>query len=631
MAEKKTNPIKKFVTFCLFALLIASFGVWGIGDIFQGPTHAYSVAQVGKVSIGQQEFSRSLRQELARLAPQFGGRLDIEQAQAFGIVQQVMNRMTTRALFEQHADDLGLIVTDNQLREQIANLPAFQNESGRFNRIAYDRALFNSGLTEEAFLLGLTGDIRRQQVVNAISGAASMPRAMADALYRYSAETRTADTVVFRNDSLSDLPEPTEAQLQAHYEQESGDFLAPAYRNLKVLHISPSALTDEVAVSNERLQEEYELRIDAYSIPERRNVSQVLFPSEEEAKDALAKIREGRDFVAVASEAGAGTPVALGLVSRAELAAQLPALAEGAFAAEAGGVSEPVQSPLGWHLAQVTEVQEGSVSPFDEVVDDLRTNLQLTLATDTAIELANALDDTMAGGETLEEAASTLGLKLESFPRVDRSGNDDTGETIEALPNDRTFINTAFSTGIGQESLLTETAEGGYFVVQVTGSIPAATRPLEEVRDEVISGWKAAERARLLTEKAQIMVTALNNGGDFAALAEEAGLALNPTPALRRFNTAPTPGIPLDLPTKLFELEEGKADVVEDAEGIMVARLSGITAAPQAEAENAIATLQTNLANRIQGDLVSQFTDTLNAAYNVEIYNQNLDTVLSQF
>ncbi len=632
LADKKINPIKKFVTFCLFALLILSFGVWGIGDIFQGPQHSASVAQVGKVSIGQQEFSRNLRQELARLAPQFGGRLDIEQAQAFGVVQQVMDRLTTRALFEQHADDLGLVVTTDQLLQQIRSLPAFQDQAtGRFDSFAFQNALLNSGLSEEAFLLGLTGDIQRQQVVNAISGAVTMPRAMAEALYRYSAETRTADTVVFRNDSITDLPAPTDEQVRTYYDQNSGDFLAPAFRSLSVLQIDPAALTDEVAVSDERLREEYELRIDAYSIPERRNVSQVLFPNQEAANDALAKIREGRDFAAVAAEAGVGAPVSLGLISRAELAGQLPALAEGAFTAEEGGVSEAVESPLGWHLAQVSEIQEGSVSPFEEVVEDLRATLQLTLATDTAIELANALDDTMAGGATLEEAASSLGLKIDRFDRVDRSGSDENGEKIEALPDDRTFINTAFSTEIGDESLLTETAQGGYFVVQVHEDIPAAAKPLDEVRADVVAGWEAAERARLLTEKAQVLVEAVNNGGDFAALAQEAGLTPTATPAMRRFNTTPTPGIPLDLPSKLFELEEGKADVVEDAEGIMVARLSTITAAPDAEADTAIAALQSNLVNRIQGDLVTQFTDTLNESYRVEINHQNLDTVLSQF
>ncbi|WP_282608246.1 SurA N-terminal domain-containing protein [Pelagibius sp. Alg239-R121] len=631
MADKKTNPIKKIVTITLFTLLIASFGAWGIGDIFQGPTHSYSVAEVGKVSISQQDFSRNLRQELGRLGPQFGGRLDIEQAQALGIVRQVLDRLVNRALFEQHANELGLVVTSDQLREQIATLPAFQDATGRFSAFQFEQALRNSGLTETTFLAGLTSDIQRQQLTSAISSAAMTPRTLADALYRYSGETRTAETVVFRNDSITDLPEPTDAQVQTFYDNDSGSFLAPEYRKISVLQIRPDKLTGEVAVSDEQLRDEYELRKEELSIPELRSVSQVLFQSEDDAKDALAKVREGRDFSAVASETGAGTPVSLGLVSRSELSGQLPELAEAAFAVEQGGVSEPVQSPLGWHLALVSEIQEGKITPFEDVADQLRSDLKLNLATDTAISLANSLDDTMAGGSSLEAAAGALGLQVENFERVDRSGNGTSGEKIADLPDDRTFITTVFSTDVGQDSLLTETADGSYFVVRPLEVIPAAKKPLADVRNDVIEAWKEAEVTRLLNEKAKVLSEAVNNGGDFAALAEEAGLSLTTTPALRRFNTTPTPGIPLDLPTKLFELQQGKADVVDDAEGIMVARLTEIAAAPAATADTAIKTLQTNLAGRMQNDLVSQFMVTLNSSYSVDINNRNLDTVLSQF
>ncbi len=631
MAEKKTNPIKKIVTIALFSLLIASFGVWGIGDIFQGPSHSYSVAAVGKTEISQQEFSRNLRAELNRLAPQFGGRLDIEQARALGLVQQVMDRLVSRALFTQHANDLGLVVTKEQLRGQIATLPAFQGPTGNFDRLQYENALRNSGLSEEAFLDGLTGDIQRQQVTNAISGAAMAPRTLADALYRYSAETRTAETVLFRNDSITEQPQPTDEQIQSYYDNASGSFLAPEYRNLSVLQISPESLTEEVAVSDEQLQEEYELRKESLSVPERRMVSQVLFPSEADAQAALEQMREGRDFAAVAEEVGAGAPVSLGLVSRADLSAQLPALADAAFAAGEGGISEPVQSPLGWHLAQISEIQQGRVTPLEEVAEELRDDIKLRLATDSVIGLANALDDTIAGGATLEEAAASLSLTLGNFPRVDRTGHDDKGELIETLPLDRVFLTTAFSTDIGAESLLTETSEGGYFIVRVLESIPAATRPLADVREDVIKAWQEAEVTRILSEKAQTMVEALNNGGDFAALAEEAGLTPSTTPSLQRFNSRPQAGVPLDLPNKLFELDEGKADSVQDPDGIMVARLTGISAAPQDTAETAIANLQQNIAPRLQNDLVSQFMTTLNGTYSVSINDRNLDTVLQQF
>ena len=53
----------------------------------------------------------------------------------------------------------------------------------------------------------------------------------------------------------------------------------------------------------------------------------------------------------------------------------------------------------------------------------------------------------------------------------------------------------------------------------------------------------------------------------------------------------------------------------------MVAKLTAIAAAPQETADTAIETLQQNLAGRMQNDLVSQFTATLNGSYSVSINN----------
>jgi peptidyl-prolyl cis-trans isomerase D len=631
MADKKINPIKKIVTIALFVLLIASFGAWGIGDILTTSSGSFPVAQVGKSEISQQEFTRALRQELNRLAPQFGGRLDIEQARSFGIVQQVLDRMVDRALFEQHTNDLGLVVTKDQIRDRIAKLPAFQDQFGKFDRIRFEQALRNSGLTEAAFVAGLTGDIQRDQLTNAIAGGMTTPRTLADVLYRYSAETRVAETVLFGHDSAGVLPEPTEQQIQHFYDTDSGSFMAPEYRKLAVLQIRPSELTDEVAVSDQQLREEYDLRLDELSIAERRAVSQILYPSREEADEALAKIEEGRDFAAVADETGAGSPVSLGLVSQTDLSLQLPELAASAFALEKDGVSDPVQSPLGWHLIKVSEIQPGFVPPFEDVSEQLNKDIKLRLATDTAISLANSLDDSLAGGAGLEDAAASLGLEVETFERVDRNGQDAEGAVIDALPGSRNFLTIAFATEAGKESLLTEAQDGSYFLVRVVEVIPTARKPLDQVRDSVIAAWKDGERDRVLRETAMTFVENVNSGSDFAELAQKAGLTVSRTPAMRRFNTTPTDGVPLDLPAKLFDLEQGKADSVDASDGIMVARLVETTAAPEETADAAIESLQTNLDARLQNDLIEQFVTTLNDEYRVVIRAENLNTALSQF
>ncbi len=69
----------------LLGLLILSFAVWGIGDIFFGERDPV-VAEVGGVKITSSELEREFRRELARVSPMFGGRLDREQAKQLGLL-----------------------------------------------------------------------------------------------------------------------------------------------------------------------------------------------------------------------------------------------------------------------------------------------------------------------------------------------------------------------------------------------------------------------------------------------------------------------------------------------------------------------------------------------------------------
>ena len=115
MLIQMRSKAAKVVTFLLFALLILSFAIWGIGDIFRVAPQSAVVAEVGAVKITQNEFSRDLSREMNTLRQRFGGQFDIAQAQALGIVDQILQQMITRALFEQQAEDLRMLVGDNQI------------------------------------------------------------------------------------------------------------------------------------------------------------------------------------------------------------------------------------------------------------------------------------------------------------------------------------------------------------------------------------------------------------------------------------------------------------------------------------------------------------------------------------
>src|SRR5690606_23807068 len=96
---------------------------------------------------------------------------------------------------------------------------------------------------------------------------------------------------------------------------------------------------------------------------------------------ARAELDQGRDFAEVAKElTGAdAASLDLGEMKRDDM---LPEMAEAAFALEKDASSQPVESPLGWHIIQVTGITPG----HEPALDDIRDRLKAEVAHDKAEE-----------------------------------------------------------------------------------------------------------------------------------------------------------------------------------------------------------------------------------------------------
>src|SRR3546814_16663365 len=115
-------------------MLILSFAVWGIGDIFRGGGQAQAVAEVGDTIIEQRQFSRELSDEINNVSRRLGVQLTMDQARAFGIPQQVLERMITRAMLDEMSARLGMLVTEEQMRRHLLANPHFKDHAGRLDR-----------------------------------------------------------------------------------------------------------------------------------------------------------------------------------------------------------------------------------------------------------------------------------------------------------------------------------------------------------------------------------------------------------------------------------------------------------------------------------------------------------------
>lgn len=122
----------------LVALLVVSFAIWGIADIFTGYGRQ-KLIQVGDTEISPQDYQR-VQQDVLRAMSQDAGRsLSLQEARTAGLDARVLERLVGGAAVDTHARHLGLSISDDALLAQVMKDPSFQDGSGNFSPSPFSR------------------------------------------------------------------------------------------------------------------------------------------------------------------------------------------------------------------------------------------------------------------------------------------------------------------------------------------------------------------------------------------------------------------------------------------------------------------------------------------------------------
>jgi peptidyl-prolyl cis-trans isomerase D len=613
--SKATSWIVKI----LFVLLIVPFVIWGIGDMLRTRTREPNVAEVGNVEITATQLRREFDRQMRQYRQVFGENFDTEQAKKLGLVDKTLAGMVARTLFDLYVDKLGLVASDAQVRARIEADPLFKSGTGEFDLGRFAAFLRQVGLDEAGYVKTVRRDMLRQQLVEAVTAGVAAPKALVDRLYRYRNETRVADTLLVTAASMPEPAAPGDAELQAFHDQHQDMFQAPEYRSLTMVQLLPEQFAAGLSVPEDKLEQAYEQRKSEFDQPERREVEQIVFSDEAKAKEAADKLAAGEDFAKVAQETTGAPPVPLGKIEKSGFMTDLSALADAAFSTDAGKTAGPIKTPLGWHIIRVISIEPGAKSSFEQARPQLEKELVNEMAINKMIETANQLDDALAGGASLDDAAKELGLAETKIDAVDAQGQAPDGVPVAKIVANKLALNLAFTTDVGSTSSLTEDPTGGYVIVRVDGSTPAATRPLDQVKAQVAQAWIAAERDKAAAAKADALASQLASGGDMKALASDVGATVMTSQPVKRSGSDANAGITPELAAKLFQLQPGQTATAAVGPGHVVAKLVSIQPADPAADQAGVEALKKELDAAFAGDVIEEFGQALHSEIGVTV------------
>ncbi|MGE4247673.1 MAG: SurA N-terminal domain-containing protein, partial [Parvibaculaceae bacterium] len=431
MLDKLRSSAGSWVAKIFIALLAASFGVWGINDVFRGRTGEV-LAQVGERQIGVEEFRQAFDQQVRAFSRRSGQSITAEQARQIGLDQQVLASLLQGATLESQAQSMRLAVPDKTIADGVAANPVFHGTGGKFDPAYFRRLLANAGMTEPQFLAAERQNKLRTTLSNVIDDGLKAPAPLVEAVWKYRNEQRDARYFVVMAD-ISQIAAPGDQDLKTFYDANKGLFSIPERRAFSVIVADADVVGARFPVDEEQIKAEYERNKDSYGTPEKRSIQQIAFPNADEARKALERIKGGADFLAVAKERGlTEADATLGEFTRA----QVPdaALADAAFKLEENTVSEPVAGKLATVLLRVTKIVPGTIKTLEETRPEIVKRIQHERGREEVLNLYDKVEDARAGGQSLEEIARAENLKLLTVPGVDRSGRDASGKEIEDFP-----------------------------------------------------------------------------------------------------------------------------------------------------------------------------------------------------
>jgi peptidyl-prolyl cis-trans isomerase D len=606
----------------LFALLILTFGIWGIGDIFRNRPTDTAVAAVDGQSIDANELQNALQPALERLGTQLGTQVDLRQAKQMGVVDQVLGQLVDNSLLDQEARRMQLDISDSVIRDSITQDPMFHGANGVFDRGAFNALLAANHMSEPQYVESMRREIPRADLLLAVTSGAAAPAAIVDRLYQYRDEKRIAEIVALPDAGAGDVGQPSDADLTKFYDKHQDMFRAPEYRGFTLASLTPSDLAQKIEIPEAKLKSAYDQRQDEFVLPERRDVQQILAPSEDKAKAAEAALAAGKDWAEIARTIAGQDPqtIDLGLMKREELPEQL---ADAAFGLTLDKPSQPIKSALGWHILRVVKIVPPTTQSFDEVRAKLQADLAHSEAVDRLYAIANHVDDALAGGATLDEAAKQFGLKKTVVAAVDEKGlgRDDKPAALPMSPSE--VLKLAFGTEEGRTSRVTQASDGAIFVLHMDKIVPPSARPLAEVKEKAIAAWQAEKRKEAVAKQAASLAAEIKPGMQLSIVAAAKGLKATASPPFQR-QTENATGVPPAIVDKLFAAKPGGVVTVADASGSYVAQLTKVEA-PQTTSKSATAELSREVTAGIQGDLADEYTHALRARFPVEIHRETLD------
>ncbi len=545
MLQSLRDKTTGWIAFLILGLVIIPFAFFGIEQYFEVRTPNY-VAKVGEKEISQNEFRERFEQYRQNARRQLGESYDPSYFEQPLVKRQMLEQMVNEELLTQAAAVAGTEASDERVRREIAQVPAFQTD-GKFDPVQYQLLLRSQSppLTVSEFESRIRRDVSSRELPTAVGGSSLVTDAAVNRYLSLRDQVRDFSYFVVPAVETSSV-EPEQAAIDAYHEANKSEFMTDEQLSLSYVELNAATIDVPAEADDATLRARFEEQKNRYFLGEQRLASHILIKAaadadaqvqrlaQEKAADIAVRARaQGADFAALAREFSddIGSKAQGGDLGWVEKGLTQPAFETALFAMADTQISDPVKTDEGYHVIQLREVQAERSKAFEEVQAELAEQYRTGERDRVFNERSGKLIDQIYKDPlSIEPAAAALGAQVQRTGLFGRSG----GEGIAANP---AVVREAFSERVLAEGGVSDPitlAPNHLLVVKLDEHKPSVTRPLEEVRAQVVAAINAETARSASAQRARALDARFQQNQTLASLAAEASTAVADATAVGR-------------------------------------------------------------------------------------------------
>jgi peptidyl-prolyl cis-trans isomerase D len=587
------------------------------------------VAKVNSITIEWREYNDAFQNTIKQYQQAFGPAFSEKMIDELRLREKILDGLIEKILVLQEAKRLGLSTPDEELRETIESIPAFQ-VNGQFDKRSYERALRINRITEEQFEQSQRENLLISKIVNLIKmneGKVSDEEVLDT--YLFENERINLTFVKVAPGALKSQVNANEIEIKDYYQKHQEEFRIPTFIQIQYLLFRPSDFETKVQVSSDDIKRYYDSRKNTFTIPKQVRVSDLLIkagpqdtPDQLEAKkkkaeEIMEKAKKTKDFGSLAKQYSEAETASrggdMGWIQKGMLGEQLESIL---FSMKAGNLSGVLATGDGFHIFKIEEIKEEKQKPFGEVKDQILQTLKKEKA---KAEASRKADDAFY---SLFRSRDLEGYSREKNVPIKTTGLFKEGDEIPDMGRNPLFYSSAFSLRLGEISPVVNVPPN-FYVLKLVNKKDSRIPPLDEVKEEVrrkVVEMRAEEKARQVAED---LLNQIRTGKNIREVAREKGYPLEETGFFTRAaGVVPKVGPAREFMGTLASLTEKNPvpkEAIRTKDAYFVVRLSGYEPADQSKFQSLKKSLEKRLRDQKQGEAFQNWVDQLRSKAKIDI------------